>query len=437
MPYLILDLKHPIWLFPSFVKLGKVYKALCVLFPSIIPSVLPMKDERNKGSRNSTLHSPAKILSRPIGITAQSPVTKSDMDPSIWSQLPNELLEIILSFLPLKNFFNLRSTCKTFWSMVFSPRFISKHNSSLPSFSSFLLLSHPQCHRRFPLYDSNLNAWRNRALSSSVSLPSASLLTSSNGLLCFSLPTSSSFLVSNLLANTEREIKFPTYPFSFELLSLVSTPLGYTIFALCSQSSSKSTYLYDSRNHSWTESDGFDPILNDNHHQEAVYFKGALYFTTAEPFSIVSFDLEKGVWRRSEAEVPGELTFARLVSGSGRHGGSNETLYLIGGIGGNGITRSLKVWELGNEGRDWLEYDRVPEMMCRKFTSVCYHNYQHVYCFWHPGMICICCYTWPEILYFKSSRRTWHWLPKSPSLPDKWSCGFRWFSFIPNLYASV
>uniref|UniRef100_A0A803NJR9 F-box domain-containing protein n=1 Tax=Cannabis sativa TaxID=3483 RepID=A0A803NJR9_CANSA len=284
-----------------------------------------MKHQLNKG--NSRLHfSSSKLLSRPIMITAQShmtPSSSSDMDPGIWSKLPEELMELILSFLPLKNFFNIRSTCKTF-----------------------------------------------------------------------------------------------------------------SIFALCSQSSSKSTYLYDSRSHSWTESDGFEPILNDRHHQEGVYYKGALYFTTAEPFSIVSFDLEKRVWRRSEAEVPGELTLARLVSENGGEGGGNERLYLIGGIGVSGITKMLKVWELGL-GNEWLEYDRVPEMMCRKFTSVCYHNYQHVYCFWHQGMICICCYTWPEILYFKSSRRTWHWLPKSPSLPDKWSCGFRWFSFIPNLYASV
>ena len=395
-----------------------------------------MKDQRNRG--NSPLHSPAKPISRPTITTAQSPARQSDMDPGIWSQLPDELLELILSFLPLKDFFNLRSTCKNFESMVFSPSFISKHSSSSPSCSSFLLLSHPQCHRHFPLYDSSLNAWRSLALPYPKSLPSsvapASLLSASNGLLCFFHPNSSSFFISNILAKTSREIKFPSYSFPFELLSLVSTPFGYNIFALCSQSSIKSTYLYDSRNHSWAESDGFEPILNDNHHQKGVYFNGSLYFTTAEPFSVVWFDLDKGLWQRSEAELPGELTFVRLVSG-GEEG--NQALYLIGGIGGNGITRSLKVWELGKEEREWVEFDRVPEMMCRKFTSVCYHNYQLVYCFWHQGMICICCSTWPEILYFKFDRRTWHWLPKCPSLPEKWSCGFKWFSFIPKLYASV
>lgn len=380
-----------------------------------------------------SLRSPAKTVGQPLNTTLPPVMLSSKMDPGIWSRLPEELLEHVLSFLPLKSLFNLRSTCKHFSSLIFSPPFVSKHSSSSP-FSSFLLLSHPQCYRHFPLYDSALGNWRNLALPLSALLPSAaapvSLLSASNGLLCFSLPSSTSFLVCNLLVKSSRVIQFPSYPFSFELLSLVSTPFGYNIFLLCSGQSSSSAFVYDSKFHTWQKFDGFDPIITDNYHQEGVYFDGSLYFATPEPFSVVCFHLESGKWQRSNAELPSELTFVRLVSdGEGK-------LYLIGGIGSNGISRSMKLWELG-EGRKWVEVERVPEMMCRKFMSVCYHNYEHVYCFWHKGMICICCYTWPEILYYRVSRRTWHWLPKCPSVPDKWSCGFRWFSFVPELYASV
>lgn len=153
-----------------------------------------------------------------------------------------------------------------------------------------------------------------------------------------------------------------------------------------------------------------------------------MYFTTTEPFSIVGFDLETGKWERETIELPEELTFVRLMSNGG------EKLYLVGGIGQNGISRSLKLWELS---RNWVEVVTVPEMMCRKFMSVCYHNYEHVYCFWHQGLVCVCCYNWPEILYYKVSRGTWHWLPKCPALPEKCSLGFRWFCLIPQLLASV
>ncbi|XWS25515.1 hypothetical protein CRYUN_Cryun27aG0074800 [Craigia yunnanensis] len=353
------------------------------------------------------------------------------MDPGIWSKLPPELLEHILSFLPLKTFLNLRSTCKHFKSLVFSPSFISKHSSDSP-FSSFLLLSHPQCYSHFPLYDTILGAWRNLALPFSFLPPCTAqfnLLSSSNGRFCFSLPNSCSFLVCNLLGKSSRVIQFPFFPFAFELLTLVSTPYGYKIFMLCSKFSSSYVFVYDSKVHSWRRYDGFQPLLIDNFHQEGASFNGSLYFTTPEPFSVVCFDLENGKWERFNTEMPGELTFVRLVCDTGE-----GKLYLVGGIGRNGISRSMRLWELGNGG-NWKEMERLPELMCRKFMSVCYHNYEHVYCFWHQGMICVCCHTWAEILYYKLSRRTWHWIPKCPSLPDKWSCGFRWFSFVPELYA--
>ncbi|KAJ9186831.1 hypothetical protein P3X46_002360 [Hevea brasiliensis] len=384
--------------------------------------------------------SPLKIRERAVmPYTPQSPAILSEMDPGIWSRLPEELLDLVLSLLPLKTFLNLRSTCKHFRSLIFSPIFMSKHSSSGSPFSSFLLLSHPQFFHRYSLYDSVIGTWRNLTLSLSFLLPSSSaagssqscsLLSSSNGLLCFSLPTSCSFLVCNFLAKSSKVIEFPSFPFAFESLTFVSTPFGYKIFVLCSKFSSISAFIYDSRFNSWQKFDNLEPILSDNCHQEGVFFNGSLYFTTPEPFSIVCLDMESGKWKRFSNELPEELTFVRLVSdGKGN-------LYLIGGIGRNGISKMMKLWELG-DGGNWVEAESLPEMMCRKFVSVCYHNYEHVYCFWHQGMICVCCYTWPEILYYKVSRKTWHWLPKCPSLTDKWSCGFKWFSFVPQLYASV
>ncbi|XP_057427786.1 F-box/kelch-repeat protein At5g43190 [Lotus japonicus] len=353
------------------------------------------------------------------------------MDPKIWSKLPPEILEYILSFLPLKTLLNLRSTCKGFWSLVFSPSFTSKYSSSSSPFSSFLLLSHPQFHRHYPLYDCTLGTWRNISLSLSDSSPSSfTNVVSSGGLFCLSDSMSCSLLIFNLLAKTSRKIQYPSYSLHLEHLTFVTTPSGYIIFSLFSASATNRAFVYDSEVRSWRRFNGFGPILGDKLHQQGVFFNRGLYFATPEPFSIVRFDLESGVWERPVGELPGQLTFARLVSdGEGK-------LYLIGGVGNNGISRSIKLWELGEAG-DWVEVQSLPELMCRKFVSVCYHKYEHVYCFWHEGMICICCYTWPEILYYLVSRRTWHWLPRCPSLPLKCSCGFKWFSFVPKLYASV
>ncbi|TKY73771.1 F-box/kelch-repeat protein [Spatholobus suberectus] len=88
----------------------------------------------------------------------------------------------------------------------------------------------------------------------------------------------------------------------------------------------------------------------------------------------------------------------RLVSdGKGK-------LYLLGGVGNDGISRNIKLWEMMGEGV-WVEVVTLPKIMCKKFVSVCYHNYEHVYSFWHEGMIYVCCYIWPEILYYNEGER--------------------------------
>ncbi|XAR48422.1 hypothetical protein NMG60_11031244 [Bertholletia excelsa] len=360
--------------------------------------------------------------------SSRSPATLPEMDPGIWSRLPEELLEHVLSFLPLKAFLKLRSTCKHFNSLISCPSFISKHSPSCtPPFSAFLLLCHRHFRSRYPLFDTTLNSWRKLSLFPCPLLScTASLLSVSRSLLCFSLPDSSSFLVCNLLSRTSSIVKFPIKPFSFELVTLRATSTGFTLFALCS---SNTPFVYDSRSQTWSKFEPFNSIITDNYYQQGVFFKGCVYFTTSEPISSLGFNLETGTVI-GDLPVPENLAFARLVSEG------EERMYLVGGIGENGIARKIKVWEFGRE-RRWVEVGSVPEMMCRKFMAVCYHNYEHVYCTWHQGMVCVCVYTWPEVLYYRVGSGTWHWLPKCPALPERWSCGFRWFSLVPELHAFV
>ncbi|KAK7351593.1 hypothetical protein VNO77_11157 [Canavalia gladiata] len=356
------------------------------------------------------------------------------MDPRIWSKLPPDVVEHILLLLPLKTLLNLRPTCKAFTSLLFSPSFISKHSSSSP-FSSFLLLSHPHCPRHFPLYDSKLCSWRNISISISLSLhfsSSFTLLSSSGGLFFLSDTTSSSFLVCNLFVKSSRKIQFPVRSIQISHLTFLTTPVGYNIVLLSSHSASNTAFVYDSNALSWRRFEGFNSILSDSYHQQGTFFNGGLYFTTPEPFSVVRFDLESGKWERLVGDLPNQLSFVRLVSdGEGK-------LYLLGGVGNNGISRSIHLWEMGGEGGAfWVLVQSLPQIMCQKFVSVCYHNYDHVYCFWHEGMICVYCFTWPEILYYSVVSTTWHWLPRCPYLPLKSTCAFKWFSFVPKLYASV
>ncbi|KAI3700681.1 hypothetical protein L2E82_45318 [Cichorium intybus] len=150
----------------------------------------------------------------------------------------------------------------------------------------------------------------------------------------------------------------------------------------------------------WNRYDGFQRTLNDRYHQKGVFLNGSLYFATREPFSVVSFDLHTGKWETSEVDLPAELTFIRLAAGNG-NGAAEKRLFMIGGTGRNWISRNMKVWELYVKGRKWTEVKSVPDMMCRKFGSICYHNYEHVYCFWHQAMAEIVVSTFLTVVFEK------------------------------------
>ncbi|WVZ19740.1 hypothetical protein V8G54_007062 [Vigna mungo] len=263
----------------------------------------------------------------------------------------NQIKELIPDTTPLLvtlcfNYNQINELIRGFWPLIFSPSFVSKHSSPSSSsssssssspFSSFLLLSHPQLHRHFPLYDCTLGTWRNISLSLS----------------------DSSLQLCNLLAKPSRKIQYPSFSLHLEHLTFVITPTGYTIFVLCSEAATNCAFVYDSNVRTWKRFDGFGPVLDDNHHQKGVFFKGGLYFATLKPFSVVIFDLGSGRWEKPIGGLPSQLTFVRLVSdGEGK-------LYLVGGVWNNGISRSIKLWELGGD-ENWVEVQSLPDLMCKK-----------------------------------------------------------------------
>ncbi|KAK4352194.1 hypothetical protein RND71_027712 [Anisodus tanguticus] len=78
-----------------------------------------------------------------------------------------------------------------------------------------------------------------------------------------------------------------------------------------------------------------------------------LLLLSKKPYFIVCMDLDTGEWQRSNFELPNELTFARLVSDG------DKKLSLISGNGSNGISRSMKLWELDENSKIWVVVENL------------------------------------------------------------------------------
>ncbi|CAN6450226.1 unnamed protein product [Victoria cruziana] len=352
---------------------------------------------------------------------------KREMDPLIWSRLPIELLEQVLARLPPRFYVRLRPTCRYFSALILSPSFLSLH-CPLKAFSTpYLLLFHPLFHPNLHLYDFLHDQWR------SISLPfpsSLSILSASSGLILFKVHKSPYLVIHNPITKSCRSIRFSDGADSVSHASIAaSTPSQYDILAA---NSSAAIYTYSSCRRRWSWIQPPDGSARKDRKQEAVFCNGTFYIAGSDQFSIMGYrsDSENGKWRRVAAEIPASLVFLRLAS-------CQEKLYVVGGMGDNGICRSLGVWAVEEEGGELVELQRLPEVMCRKLLGLCYHNYELIRCIGHGDLVCVYSSIASQVVVYMVSRRTWHWLPTCPSVPEKSIAGFRWFSFSPSLYSLV
>ncbi|GLJ06994.1 hypothetical protein SUGI_0054970 [Cryptomeria japonica] len=313
------------------------------------------------------------------------------MEARIWSNLPEDVIDRILAKLPAESFLRLR-ICRA--------------------------------------YDSFLSKWHTISLSF-LPYPTAEVVGASGGLLC--LKTQFCLSVCNPLTKMWREFPYHSFERNWNAVALVAGEglQGYYIL-VAGTCFDRRTEIYDSVSDTWKRTE--DVPMQTNLRYDATYCDGMIYFSTSEAFGAMGYDMKRGSWRRVEATspmpLPDSLVCSRLVSCSSR-------LFLVGGVGENGISRSIWVWELNEQGTEWREVQKLPEMMCKKFLAISYHNYDQICCVGHEDYICLSCFTSPQVLVYKLPRRTWHWLPRCQSIPDEASYGFKWFSFTPSLYALV
>ncbi|BBN07860.1 hypothetical protein MPTK1_4g06840 [Marchantia polymorpha subsp. ruderalis] len=353
-----------------------------------------------------------------------------NMDASLWSNLPEDLVDRVLACLSLPTFYRFRTVCKRWNSLITSPSFLQCW-SEMATECPWLLMIKRRDNRLCPAYDSLLSKWHAVSLNF-LPLQATEVVATCEGLLCLRAEVSGSLFVCNPLTKRWREL--PTMLMKNQARGIVGMTVNkatkcYKIIVAGSNSDlyDRKTEVYDSATDSWKRS-GDLPARTDLRPEYAVCL-GSMYFTTSEPFSLLAFNIAEDVWRKVEVPMPCSLTCSRLLV-------NNGILVLVGGVGKNGISRSFCIWKLEKETMEWQECERMPDYLCRKFLAMCYHNYEHISCIGHMDLICLASFSWPETLVYDASLKSWHWLPRCPLTPLQ-SGGFSWLSFQPRLDAAV
>ncbi|KAL2233831.1 F-box/kelch-repeat protein At3g61590 [Sesamum indicum] len=357
--------------------------------------------------------------------------------------LPDDLLERILSYLPIASIFRASSVCKRWHEIVKSERFLwnSSHVSSQkPWYFMFTSSDEPVGYA----YDPVLRKWYG------IDLPcietSNWFIASSSGLVCFMDNDSRSELyVCNPITKCCKGLHEPPGPkfsdYSALAVSVNRATHSYNVSIVKSKQVpgnffqwDLSIHLYDSETTTWVTT--LTEVLTGwRAGDESVVCNGVLYFLIYSAgggardnrHGLIMYNLRNrsphGVLMRSFIPVPCSLTCGRLMN-------LKEKLIMVGGIGKHerpDIIKGIGIWLL--KGREWQEIARMPHKYFQGFGE-----FDDVFASsGTDDLIYIQSYGAPALLVFDVNQKQWKWSQKCPVTKRFPLQLFTGFCFEPRL----
>lgn len=357
--------------------------------------------------------------------------------------LPDDLLERILSFLPVASIFRAGSVCKRWYEIVSSRRFQRNPSLVLPQKPWYFMFTSSHEPRGYA-YDPTLKKWYG------IDLPCIEtpnwFVASSSGLISFMDNDSRSRLyVCNPITKRWRKLGEPPGLKFSDYSALAISVNGLSNYYKLSVVKSKqvpgnffqwdlSIHLYDSEMMVWTTS--LTEVLTGwRGGDESVICGGVLYFliystgggNTDDRHGLIMYDLSShsshGHLLRSFISMPCPLTCGRLMN-------LKEKLVMVGGISKQDrpdIIKGIGIWVL--HGKGWQEIAKMPQKFFTKFGE-----FDDVFASsGYDDLIFIQSYGGPVLLVFDMNQKQWRWSQKSPVTKRFPLQLFSGFCFEPRL----
>ncbi|KAJ7529032.1 hypothetical protein O6H91_15G031800 [Diphasiastrum complanatum] len=354
---------------------------------------------------------------------------ESGLDCTLWSQLPEEVVERIVAWLPLRDFFRLRGVCKRWNALVACPHFQDVQAFGPPR-RHWLLLCKTGSLEDCLAYDVESMKWHKWSLSF---LPLGLCVVKASGglLLCFSTTMEKSVFICNPLTKFWVELPGIRSARFFRAVGMVvnSNRKAYKVVVVgCNGTdfNSWATEVYDSTSHSWTLAaqlprgvllyPGKMTLCND-----------LLYCITSHPFNVAVYDLEQGKWDQIDMPMYQFYVYPWLVSCGG-------FLLMVGCLDHGGARQIIQIWQLERQFMEWREVANMPQALYQEFVSKSPQG--QFDCVGVDNCILICASQTLQVLCYDVSKAKWSWLRSCPhALNSHREEAIVGFDFDPGLTA--
>lgn len=187
------------------------------------------------------------------------------------------------------------------------------------------------------------------------------------------------------------------------------------------------TEVYDSLSNCWRITGNHLPIAN--YTLRNAFCNGFHFWVTRDPYGVIAFNMQHGVWSVVRAPMPTFLTSPHLV-------GCQRRLLMVGGLKKHAIPKNIRIWELEQSTLNWNEVVRMPNSLSKRFLKDSRNG--DFMCVGHNDLICLTSYKCPHALVYDFTKPSWRWVPSCPLLTDiedyRSTIGF---PFSPRLDAPV
>ncbi|KAL2649991.1 hypothetical protein R1flu_018119 [Riccia fluitans] len=357
------------------------------------------------------------------------------MDPTLWSNVPEHLMERILAHLSIPSLFRLRSVCKSWYSLVYSPTFLDLYSRGPPQGPWFWMFRN-QDYREASTFNPIVNRWV------SVSPPPFPInqmffpIASAGGLLCFSSCANgrTTLVVTNPITRRWRELppmlRIQTYHMAGMVFNRQSKVYKIVVVGIYGINDVyyPTTEEFNSDTNAWSITGDIPrgPLFPS---RRTLLCNEILYSWCCDPpDGLVAYDMKQGTWSQIHAPMRHTLDSHMLIESQGE-------IYTVGGLRENSVTKSICIWELQKSELEWKEVDRMPEILCDEFLC----GGKRFICIGMDGLVLLLVRGSDRlVLSYDLSKRVWRRLPGCPLADHRLRYGLiDGIAFEPRLDASV